>query len=762
MNKEASHTKERDRIETAAQFINSTASHIFLTGKAGTGKTTFLKNLAKRTHKQLAIVAPTGIAALNAGGVTIHSQFLLPFGMFIPDRNVSEDFNSGVNFYSSNMLARKHPLNSSRKQVLRSIDLLVIDEVSMLRADLLDAIDYRMKAARGNFYQSFGGVQLLLIGDLYQLPPVVKREEELLMRNHYSSAWFFESKALQKDGFVYIEFDKIFRQHDDAFIDLLNNLRNNVATQDDIDTLNKSYKTTEEIESIKEVITLTTHNYKADEINQRSLKNLSTPLHTMHATIEGDFPDSMHPVQQHLELKVGAQVMFTKNDSESKMYFNGKLATVKKIVGEEVEVEMGGTHELFELRKEVWENKRYTLNATTQDIEDEIIGTFEQYPIKLAWAITVHKSQGLTFDRAIIDVGQAFADGQVYVALSRLRSLDGLILRTKVQPSVISTDSDIVTFTNKNSRPEELPALIKVRQREYILQLIDRTFNFEILEKELNYIMRNHADEAALLEESMKPVPEQIRNSLLNEKVNTEKFRRQLNDHLQSNDHVQLLGRIKAGSEYYKKFLLQQIGFLLQHKEEMSLRKRVKGYVTSLSDVDTMFAKKLEEIDKVLYLTEAIFEDRDHFDFTHLAYQRKEERENMLIEIKSKVDALPGKKKPKKKKRDRSTKKDERSTYDITFDLFKSGMGVADIAKERGLTTGTIDGHLARGVGAHVIDIFAFVPKDDVELITSAIMEMPEEFSSKELYDKLHGKYSYGQLRAVMVFLKEHASRESN
>ena len=738
-----------DQITTAVQFINSTSSHVFLTGKAGTGKTTFLKSLSSKTHKQLAIVAPTGIAALNAGGVTIHSQFLLPFGMFIPDRNLSDDFQSGTNSYTSNTLARKHPLNSVRKQVLRSIDLLVIDEVSMLRADLLDAIDYRMKAARGNFAQSFGGVQLLLIGDLYQLPPVVKRDEESVLRKYYESAWFFESKALQRDGFVYIELDKIFRQHDDVFIRLLNNLRNNQATREDINELNKHYKTPEEIQNLREVITLTTHNYKADDINMRSLQELATPSHMMHATIEGDFPDSMHPVLQHLELKEGAQIMFTKNDSEGKVYFNGKLATVKNIVGNEVEVEMAGTNILYTLKKEVWENKRYTLDSTSLEIDDEVIGTFEQYPVKLAWAITVHKSQGLTFDKAIIDVGQAFADGQVYVALSRLRSLDGLILRTHIQPGVISTDNQIVSFTERNSRPEELPVVIKTKQRDFILQLITRTFDFEILVKEIEYIRRSH-DDSAFDDESMKPVPEQIKNALLSEKENTEKFRWQLHSLLESNSNDPLLQRIRKGSAYYKTFLLKQLAELLTHTEEMRRRKRVKSYVTSLTDLDTLLSKKLEEIDKVLYLIESIFEGQDQFDFTHLSRQRASQREDILQEIKNNLGASPVKVKKRKSRSPKKSKTDERSTYDVTFGYFQSGISVEAIAKERGLTVGTIESHLAKFVSEGRIQIFSFIPREDVELISNAIKDMPEGFTSKELFDKLERKFSYARLRAVL------------
>ena len=373
-----------DILLTAARFINTTNSHIFLTGKAGTGKTTFLKNLSKLTHKSHIVVAPTGIAALNAAGVTIHSQFLIPPATFLPDRSLPDDFSENGKFINQNVLARKHPLNSARKQVLRSIDLLVIDEVSMLRADLLDAIDYRMKAARGNFFQSFGGVQVLFIGDLYQLPPVVRNDERETLSRYYKSPWFYESKALQEDPLVYIELDKIFRQHDTSFINILNNLRNNLATPEDINTLNYHFKKPEEIADLREVITLTTHNNKADEINQKELGNLATASHFFDAHLEGDFPESMYPVLLSLELKVGAQIMFVRNDSESKMYFNGKLATIKKIANDEVWVEMAESHLPYQLKQVRWENKKYTVDEGTRDLHEEVIGSFEQYPIKLA------------------------------------------------------------------------------------------------------------------------------------------------------------------------------------------------------------------------------------------------------------------------------------------------------------------------------------------------------------------------------------------
>jgi hypothetical protein len=746
----------QDAIETASRFINSTSSHIFLTGKAGTGKTTFLRNLGRWTHKNYIVVAPTGIAALNAGGVTIHSQFLFPMGMFIPDRNIPTNLSGSESFYTSDVLARRHPLNSLRKQVLRSLDLLVIDEVSMLRADLLDAIDYRMKAARGNFAQSFGGAQVLMIGDLYQLPPVVRRDEENLVTRYYPSAWFFEAKSLQQDGFIYIELDKIFRQHDDKFISLLNNLRNNCTTPEDIQKLNTFYKSNEEIREIREVITLTTHNALADQLNQQSLSSLQSPAHTFDARIEGDFLENIFPVLQRLTLKVGAQIMFTKNDNETKMYFNGKIATVTKIEKDEIEVAMAETHIQYTLKREIWENKKYTVDTEKQDLNSEVVGTFEQYPVKLAWAITVHKSQGLTFDKAIIDVGQAFADGQVYVALSRLRTMEGLILRTRINPNAISTDNKVVSFTQHNHQPDKLPGLMKERQLQFIHQLLTKTFDFTNITKEINYIKKNSASE--FLEEEMKPLLQQIETILTEQKSNTENFQTQLIKLLNEGNHLLLLERITKGAGYYKALLLEQLKLLLIHTRETQKRKRVKTYLNHLVDLDQMLFKKLEELVKAAFLTEAIISRTNNFDFSNLINNLTEERQAILKEIregaaKDYQPAVSKKKRGKKSKQsglEGKSKDDERSTYDITLDLLESGKSVEDIAKERVLVVGTIEGHLAKAVGAGRISIFKFMSKESVEEISRAISELPKESASKDLYTKLKGKYGYGLLRAVM------------
>jgi hypothetical protein len=742
-----------DLLTAAARFINTTSSHIFLTGKAGTGKTTFLRNIGEITHKNYIVVAPTGIAALNAGGVTIHSQFLLPPVTFLPDRSLPDDITDNGRVLNQHVLARKHPLNSARKKVLRSIDLLVIDEVSMLRADLLDAIDYRMKAARGNFKQSFGGVQVLFIGDLYQLPPVVRNEEQEILSRYYSSAWFYEAKALQNDPLVYIELDKIFRQHDQDFIDILNNLRNNTVSDQDIETLNRHYKSESEINQLKEVITLTTHNYKADELNQKELRNLDTPSHLFDAHLEGDFPESMYPVISQLELKEGAQIMFIRNDAkEEKKYFNGKLATVKKISDDGIIVEMAGNHEEYSLETVRWENKRYTVESETHDLSEEVIGAFEQYPVKLAWAITVHKSQGLTFDSAIIDVGQAFADGQVYVALSRLRTLDGLVLRTRIHSAAISTDKHVAAFAQANHHPHLLNDVMKTKQRIFLRQQLENTFDFSSLLREIQYVQKDQEAES-FKEETMKPVLTQIAESLDSQRSNTETFRRQLGELLQSNNQSQLIDRIAKGREYYRSFLFNLMRMLLVHLEAMKQQKRVKTYVTELGELDQALNKKLEEVDITVLLTDGILQGQSQFDFSGLTSQRVNERAAILAEIqKSQADHSS---RARKRKKERKSKiKDGISTFDITLGMFNKGMTIDQIAKERELVPSTIEGHLGKAIEAKRLGISALVNEEELKEISGVIEHLPTGFISKDLYDGLRGKYGYGKLRAVMSHLK--------
>ncbi len=457
---------ENLQIRLADQYIRYTNQHVFLTGKAGTGKTTFLKNLKLTTDKRIMVVAPTGVAAINAGGVTIHSLFQIPFGPFIPGRDISGD---------------RFRFSNEKIKTIQAIDLLVIDEISMVRSDLLDAIDTVLRRFRIR-HKPFGGVQLLMIGDLYQLAPVIKEEEWEILRHHYASQFFFDSLALKSSQFITIELLHIYRQSDDRFIALLNKVRDHQLDQDAISILNHRYQPGLQIEDLNGYIMLTTHNSSAVSINRGKLESLDTKSFFYKAIVTDDFPESMYPNEENLELKVGAQIMFVRNDV-NKLYYNGLLGKVSFLSNNEIKVKPeGSTHEIS-VAPATWENIKYVLDENKQMRED-LIGTFTQYPLKPAWAITIHKSQGLTFDKAIIDARASFAHGQVYVALSRCRSLEGLILSTPIDHASIKTDQTIHSFKNFQEAASE-KSLFQARhhsQQDWIKEL----FSFNDIGKKLH------------------------------------------------------------------------------------------------------------------------------------------------------------------------------------------------------------------------------------------------------------------------------------
>ena len=764
-------THNSDMVETAAAFVNSTGAHIFLTGKAGTGKTTFLRSLGERTHKRFAIVAPTGIAALNAGGATIHSMFQLPLGTFLPDRTPSGQFTTDSNLYTQFTLSRKHPISSLKKQVLRSIDLLIIDEVSMLRADVLDAIDYRMRSVRGNFTKAFGGVQLLMIGDLFQLPPIVKDHEWSLLKRYYHSAYFFEALALQAEGFVYIELDKIYRQSDQRFITLLNNLRENVTNAEDIQLLNSFYKP--DAEQQDGVITLTTHNYKADDINQSRLKRLEETCHEYLAEVEGDFPESMYPLPLKLELKTGAQVMFVRNDSAGGRFFNGMLATVCELSEASIKVRVIDSNLMLDIPKEQWENKKYSVSASTRDLDEEVVGTFSQYPIKLAWAVTVHKSQGLTFDRAVIDVGQAFAPGQVYVALSRLRALDGLILKTRIDPSVISNDAVVVNFSKTKHAADKLQEILHVRRLHYIHDLIASTFQFNQLSNELEQAVKD-GDDSWELDASMKPVLQVIRDAVRSEVANTGKYVQQLQYLLSQNDEATLQARLEKGCAYYNEFLGQHISELLLHMQHMQWRSGVKSYLNTLAEVDQLLMKKYDDIAKAMLIIQGLLKREQFIDVAIIDRRRDALRNGWLESARSNAQAArssaaenegkyAGKKKGRKTrsavKASASPKAAKKDTVEHSLELFRQGKSLEAIASERSLSVSTIEAHLAKAIATSRIQLSDYVANEESAEIEVAITEHGAD-GLRGVFDALNGKYSFGKLRAVAAYLNRSSSSD--
>ena len=419
------------------------------------------------------VVAPTGVAAINAGGMTIHSFFQLPLSPYVPGAKVKNIFEFG----------------KEKRKIMASMDLLVIDEISMVRSDLLDAIDSVLRRYR-NHYKPFGGVQLLMIGDLAQLTPVVTPEDEEILRPYYDTPYFFGSKALQQIDYVTIQLEKIYRQSDQQFVNILNNVREGRPTVEDLYMLHTKYEPTFKPKPEDGYIRLTTHNRMADDYNDREMKSLSTKPYTYTAVIEGNFPELSYPTSYELTLKEGAQVMFIKNDTDGK-YFNGKIGRVVELSEDSVKVVCTGESNEIEVMPQEWENAKYTINPQTHEIETDIQGIFRQYPLRLAWAITIHKSQGLTFERAIIDAGHSFASGQVYVALSRCRSLDGLVIASKINTSAIISDERIDNYMiNQEEEARRSVSQLPLLKKDYFRQLLIELFDFTALQEKVDNMLR--------------------------------------------------------------------------------------------------------------------------------------------------------------------------------------------------------------------------------------------------------------------------------
>jgi len=464
-------------LRLANDYIHHTDCHIFLTGKAGTGKTTFLHSIKKSSAKGLVVTAPTGVAAINAGGVTLHSFFQLPFGPFIPGSEAHEG-NRG----------RLHRFSKEKRRIIQGLDLLVIDEISMVRADVLDAVDAVLRRHRRD-NRPFGGLQLLMIGDLHQLSPVAGREEWQVLSQYYESPYFFSSHALSRVELITIELKHVYRQTDESFIRLLNCVRENRLDTSAIAELNRRHIPNFTPEEDRGYITLTTHNATADDINRNRLRALQKKERCFNAEISGDFPEYNFPTPATLRLKEGAQVMFLRNDpSVNKRYFNGKIGTIKKMSGSTILVVCPGDDDVIEVEPVEWENIKYTVNPESKAIEEEIIGKFKQYPLKLAWAITVHKSQGLTFDKAVIDVRAAFTHGQVYVALSRCRTLEGLVLSTPMPTRGVETDGAIVRFDSKVGQDPPSESRLLAAKMNYQRRLLLDCFDFQRLQNYLNHL----------------------------------------------------------------------------------------------------------------------------------------------------------------------------------------------------------------------------------------------------------------------------------
>ena len=528
--------------QLAHDFALFTNRSIFLTGKAGTGKTTFLHNLKKATKKQMAIVAPTGVAAINAGGTTMHSFFQLPFTPFLPTPEGRKN------------LIEKMKMQGNRRKVLQELELLVIDEISMVRADVLDSVDTILRHVRFRNNEPFGGVQLIFIGDMFQLSPVASDEEWRMLSQYYSSPYFFHSQAILQQQPVYIELDKIFRQSNVDFISVLNEVRNNKLSDKGLSLLQSRYNPLFVPPADDTYITLTTHNYKADQINAEELMKVKGKTYTFKAEIQGEYPEKSYPTENELVVKIGAKVMFLKNDTETpRRFFNGKIGVIESVEDDTITIKCPGDIESIELSKAVWENIRYSTNATTKQIEEEELGKFIQYPLRLAWAITIHKSQGLTFDKAVIDAGSAFASGQVYVALSRCRSLEGMVLLSKINPSSIQNDNQIVAHERNKLPMEELEMQLDDSRNKYRNFILIQLFDFKNAIGQTSRLIKEVTEvKSSFNDETFPFLNDVLRQTQSLQEVGA-KFQGQLQRILQERpvqeDHLQ--SRITAAAEFF-------------------------------------------------------------------------------------------------------------------------------------------------------------------------------------------------------------------
>jgi PIF1-like helicase/Helix-turn-helix domain len=735
----------------ASKFINQTNKSVFLTGKAGTGKTTFLKAIIEKTHKRTVVVAPTGIAAINAGGVTIHSQFQLPFGAFIPTNTpVPAEAKVVVN----NIMSLKMHMNmsASKRQTLKALELLIIDEVSMLRADILDAMDNVLRTVRGDYMTPFGGVQVLFIGDLMQLPPVVKNEEWDILKQYYEGNFFFHAKVLQDEKPQYIELEKIYRQTDIEFINILDNLRNNRIEKADLEILNRYHKPDFKPKTEDSFITLTTHNAKAALLNQTALEDLKESPHIFKADIDGEFPPFSYPTDSELILKKGAQIIFIKNDpTGNQRFFNGKLAVVDSFEEGEIKVRFKDNNEILTVEKYEWKNRKYTVNDTTKEIEEETIGTFVQYPIKLAWAITVHKSQGLTFDRAVIDVNSAFAPGQVYVALSRLRSLDGLVLTTKFNLNVIRSDAQVIRFALNKKGLGEMTGILEVEIFMFLKEFIYKTYDlFYLLETWRRHVdTYNKSEQNSEKQKHFSWATEQY-EMFEAEKTHAQSFTKQLEQVLDvSNPNLNFaFKRLKAAEDYFtEKFKFVLINTRKQ-RERMSKIAKTKAYVEELSDLEMIMLNKIVALNKATVLLQGIL-NGEEITKQHFANQNTEGVYKALYLAAQSEKAngeFPDDYEPKTK-----SKKEIGETYLLTFNAFASGKTPQEIATQRGMSIGTVYGHLGKFIAKGTIKISAVLAEDVLDEIMNAFRGFDGK-SITGIKEKLGDKYSFDEIRLVKAY----------
>ncbi len=808
---QAMNYQSNPQLDLAYDYVGNTNKNIFLTGKAGTGKTTFLLNLKKDPLKRMAVVAPTGVAAINAGGMTIHSFFQLPFGLFLPEH--------------SRDASRQRRFTREKIHLIQSLDLLVIDEISMVRADMLDAVDEVLRRYK-NRALPFGGTQLLMIGDLHQLPPVVKEDEWQILSQHYDTPYFFSSRALQQTDPVAIELKHIYRQSDDQFIRLLNKVRDNQINTEVLDQLNSRYIPHFEPPDTQPYITLTSHNASAQAINAEKLAALAGKTFSFKAEIQGDFPEQAWPAEETLELKVGAQVMFLRNDpAREKRYFNGKIGRITRIGQDEISVLCPDDDGEIAVSPAEWTNVRYSLNESTKEIQEDVIGTFTQYPLRLAWAITIHKSQGLTFERAIIDAQAAFAHGQVYVALSRCKSFEGIVLRSPIQYSSVRTDSTVRQFSAEAEKNAPDEAHLQQSKREYQQTLLLELFDFGALKRHFEQANRTflshenslHADAYRQFKALYDQAEAQVITVAL-------RFRPQLKSYFgqaeMPEDNAALQERVQKACTW---FLDKIDGALLPGIKSVPI-------LTDNKAVKKVAAEAIETLQRELFVKNACLKAAQQGFSARACIRAKADAE---IDFKAAAPASPLAKAfsdaPKsaahpelyarlKKWRDDTAELNGQIVYEVlstksmleiiellpatlpalkkvkgigegkakrygpeildivsrycvekglagaqlslpepppkvdtkklSLDMFRTGKSIADIAQERGFAPSTIEGHLAHWIEHGELDLLDVMETDRIMAIDSC-MEAHPGSTFNEIKQALGDDFSYGEIKMV-------------
>ncbi len=712
--------EKNQELRNAWDFVERTGISIFLTGKAGTGKTTFLRTLKERSSKRSVIVAPTGVASINAGGMTIHSFFQLPLSPFVPNASIKNRFD-----YSK-----------EKRKIMRTLDLLIIDEISMVRSDVLDAIDSVLRRFREHD-KPFGGVQLLMIGDLQQLTPVVTPEEEELLQHYYDTPYFFGSKALRSINYVTIELTHVYRQQDSTFITLLNNIREGKTTSADLQLLNERYNPTFQPEEGSDYIRLTTHNRMAESYNEEQLRNLPARACTFKAETDGNFPEFSYPADFNLTLKVGAQVMFIRNDNNGQ-YYNGRIGHVTYVDNEKILVLCPGDDDAIEVQVETWENTKYTLNEQTKQIEAEVQGTFKQYPLRLAWAITIHKSQGLTFEHAIIDAQASFASGQVYVALSRCKTLEGLVLASPISNAAIINDSRVSDYiSHQTEQAEQSISVLPALKEEYYRQLLIELFNFNELkscESALFRVLGEFFFKFPKINALHKMTLSDLDARIMNVSMKWEKIIRSMStDQLHEDDFKQ---RIRKGALYFHSQMTELFSHLLEITKDLQTNNKVgsKRFDNTYTDLRQCYQAKRE-------LLEAMMEE----EFTITSYLTAKQEA-----ILNSLGDGTGRKQRKKKDAAATPKAVKPKTSELTFTLFKEGKNVETIAKERGLTPGTIQGHLIPYIQKGDIRLEEVMDKKKINVIQRIVKAVGSDSGLKPVKDLCPSDITYNDILLVM------------